>query len=284
MASLITTLNGYSSSVTQDKCHYEKCVEINSKVQRCSKCCFVWYCSPTCQRADWQDHKAICQMKYKESLAMMNPANEILAERPMPISGLRLIENFVPKEIEAFLCQLMIQEGIPEQNIGHYDGYKFKDENKFNLFLSQFATMVFDKLRELTILRKSFDFSISIVGYEKDGFIPRHVDSSELGGEVVLVFSFNSPIVLNFYSEKIKGLQHKIFIPPRSFYIMEGEVRYDWSHAVLKNESEFRNIKFQRGRRFALLLTPPGPKYKGGYLLHYRNDQSIAISGTTSNK
>lgn len=38
----------------------EHCCKVASKLSRCSLCHHAWYCSVTCQRAAWRDHKASC--------------------------------------------------------------------------------------------------------------------------------------------------------------------------------------------------------------------------------
>lgn len=35
-------------------CHY--CLSKNVPLQRCARCHLVYYCSPACQRKDWQEH------------------------------------------------------------------------------------------------------------------------------------------------------------------------------------------------------------------------------------
>lgn len=91
-----------------------------------------------------------------------------------------------------------------------------------------------------------------------------------MSGGTVIVISFNSPVVVNFYSQKKAEQQrHKIFVPPKSMYAISGEARYDWSHAILKDEDTYNSEKFERGTRYAVLFTPPGPLYSGSELLDY---------------
>ena len=38
------------------------CHEIDPKMQKCSGCRWAYYCSAVCQRADWANHKTICDI------------------------------------------------------------------------------------------------------------------------------------------------------------------------------------------------------------------------------
>jgi hypothetical protein len=49
------------------KCSYCGVLEETKKqFQKCSRCGFVFYCSKTCQRNDWQNHKKICKELRKQ--------------------------------------------------------------------------------------------------------------------------------------------------------------------------------------------------------------------------
>jgi MYND finger len=38
----------------------------SGKLKTCGKCHFVYYCSPSCQKTDWPDHKEKCKEYVKE--------------------------------------------------------------------------------------------------------------------------------------------------------------------------------------------------------------------------
>ena len=46
-------------------CGVAKCSD-GSKLKRCSGCGAVWFCSATCQRAAWKEHKKVCNYQKKE--------------------------------------------------------------------------------------------------------------------------------------------------------------------------------------------------------------------------
>ncbi len=188
-----------------------------------------------------------------------------------PIPGLRLIEDCIPDLLhDKFVKQM--HKGKPEKNKGHYDGYDFDDGEAFDEAFYPLIDYIFASLKEFKILpsEKTTKLACTLIGYEKDGFIVRHIDSAMLSGGTVIVVSFNSPVVVNFYSEKKeKPENQKFFIPPKSLYVISGESRYDWSHAILSDETTYDSKPFLRDRRYAIVLTPPGPHYSGSELLDY---------------
>lgn len=195
-----------------------------------------------------------------------NLPNEIQTSIP----GLRLIENCIPNKLHDRFVQEM-NKGHGEKNKGHYDAYDFEDGDAFDSVFYPLIDHVFHCLKEFKVLSKEkhpVDLACSLIGYEKDGFITRHIDSPLLSGGIVIVVSFNSPVVVNFYSEKkAKPENRKFFIPEKSIYVISEESRYDWSHAILADENTYDSKPFIRSRRYAIVLTPPGPKYSGSELL-----------------
>ncbi len=200
----------------------------------------------------------------------MTLTNTCSKEIKTSIPGLRLIENCIPTSLHDLFVKEM-HKGSAEKNKGHYDGYDFTGGEAFDKIFYPLIDHIFNCLNEFTLLPKEkrpIDLACTLIGYEKDGFITRHIDSPLLSGGTVIVASFNSPVVVNFYSEKKeKAENHKFFIPPKSLYVISEEARYDWSHAILQDEDTYKSIPFTRGRRYAIVLTPPGPKYSGSELL-----------------
>ncbi len=191
-----------------------------------------------------------------------------MREVTTPIPGLRLVENVVSAQLHDQFVQQM-KRGVPEQNVGHYDGYNFTDEAAFGLVFDPLIKELRSHLKLLKVFDSPAQLACSLIGYEKEGYITKHVDHPLVSGDTVAVISFNSPVVVNFYSEKGDEKHHKLFVPPRSMYVIKGEARYKWSHAILPDENTYQSQPFERGVRFAIVLTPPGPMRTGEETLDF---------------
>lgn len=189
---------------------------------------------------------------------------------PTALPGLQIFKDFIPIDLhDAFIRQMHL--GISEQNKGHYDGYSFLDDRSFDNVFLPLIEYTFAQLKQMQVFKNGIDKPIklgcSIVGYKKDGYINRHVDSTLLSGDTVVVLSFASPVVINFYNEKDKSLPpQKFFIPPRALYVMADKIRYEWSHEIKPDECTYQGQKFRRGTRYSLLLFEPGVQYQGDLL------------------
>ncbi|MEI7479853.1 MAG: zinc finger MYND domain-containing protein [Actinomycetes bacterium] len=213
---------------------------LDLKLKRCASCLIQTYCSAECQKADWKRvHRVECPKNAVAKVEQLGAKH--IFEKSTPIPGLRLIENVVDQEFHDSFVRCIDEEGMPEQNLGHKDGYRFKNPKAFEDMILPFIEKLRENLSPFKILsEKSLRLALSIVGYEKNGSIPRHVDRPDLSGKYVIVISFLSPVVVNFYSEMKKSpQQHKLLIPPMSAYLISEEARYEWSHEILKSEDTF---------------------------------------------
>jgi|GEM_PF-4638493 len=182
-----------------------------------------------------------------------------------PVPGLRLYEEIVPEKFHnAFVKQL--NDAMYELNDGHFDGFHFQNDVAFDAIFYPMIRRLFKIMKQLTIFKLpesgKLTLGCTLIGYEADGYIPRHVDASTLSGDTVCVFSFNSPCVVNFYEEGPPNRHEKVYVPERSMYVMAGDSRTKWSHAILPNEDTFEGRKVERAKRYSLLLFEPGSAYR----------------------
>lgn len=181
-----------------------------------------------------------------------------------PVPGLRFYENVIPDNFHDDFVKQM-DNAVYDRNQGHYDGFGFWDNNAFDAVFDPMMAYLFKKMKELKVFKApsqgKLRLGCSLLGYESNGYIKRHIDASTLSGDTVAVFSFNSPCVANYYEEEPPNRHEKILIPEKSMYVMAGDSRYKWSHAILPDEDTFAGKKIGRKKRYSLLLFEPGTAY-----------------------
>ncbi|KAF7312912.1 hypothetical protein MKEN_00975600 [Mycena kentingensis (nom. inval.)] len=87
-AQRITLLDMFEdqNNVPQAACDNLKCSRISerSSFKRCSGCCTVYYCSKSCQKADWrrhQGHRAFCSLRADSSLLLVNRQRQLASHK-----------------------------------------------------------------------------------------------------------------------------------------------------------------------------------------------------------
>ncbi|MCE7990229.1 MAG: hypothetical protein DYG89_54510 [Caldilinea sp. CFX5] len=188
-----------------------------------------------------------------------------------PVPGLRFFENVIPDKFHnEFVKQL--DNAFYEKNQGHYDGFSFRDDRAFDAVFYPMVQYLFQQMKKLKVFKVpptgKLRLGCTLIGYEANGYIRRHIDSSLLSGDTVAVFSFNSPCVINFYEEEPPHRHEKILIPVKSMYVMAGDSRRKWSHAILPDEETYQGKKIGRTKRYSLLLFEPGPAYREELLVY----------------
>lgn len=89
---------------------------------------------------------------------------------------------------------------------------------------------------------------LTINEYKPGDGIPPHVDGHSPFQEAVAIISIGSGVVMNFKSTK--GDQKHVYLPPRSLYVLTGEVRYGWYHSIplRKIDRVEGKLKFRKRR------------------------------------
>lgn len=111
-----------------------------------------------------------------------------------PVKGLTIYENFMPQNLhDAFSRVMKTGKGIKAE--GNTYEYTFPDDNEFDEVFTPLISLTFQKLKELKLFPKEkLKLGCTLIGYKKDGYIKRHIDSPLLSGETVVVMSFNSVV------------------------------------------------------------------------------------------
>lgn len=73
-----------------------------------------------------------------------------------------------------------------------------------------------------------------------------HIDHIKYFGSVIICITIGSGVIINFKNDNIKK---KIYVEPKSLYIMSGESRYIWKHGIKKN---LYNVGKKKGLRYSL--------------------------------
>lgn len=184
--------------------------------------------------------------------------------------GLRLHEDFITREAEAALVA-QFEGAEKEVNEGHYDGFTFMDPEAFDGIFEPTVEALFVRMRKFNVfpagIGKQIILGCTMIGYEVDGFIKPHVDSSALSGDVVCVLSMGSSAVIHLYRNG-SARECQLLVPPRSLYVMHGEARFDWRHAIHPGPWVLDGRTIPRTRRYAMVFYEPGPMYDGE-LLYY---------------
>ncbi|THU99101.1 hypothetical protein K435DRAFT_777092 [Dendrothele bispora CBS 962.96] len=60
-----------------------KCEKSTEDLKKCGKCKAVWYCSEQCQRADWKNHKPICNSADPEGFVRLQKLSQIFMANPI---------------------------------------------------------------------------------------------------------------------------------------------------------------------------------------------------------
>jgi hypothetical protein len=178
---------------------------------------------------------------------------------------MRMIEDFLAGDLHDRLFALL-GKGRPERNDGHDDGFEFDDAREFDRIFDASLRAIFSRMHRARVFPKATKRPIALgctmIGYHVDDFIRRHKDSYLLAGDTIATVSLGSPTVLDFYEDGTE--RHvRVLVPPKSLYVMSGEVRSAWTHEIKPGHPEWQGQTLARSRRFALVFFEPGPAYRG---------------------
>eukprot|EP00730_Choanoeca_flexa_P016822 TRINITY_DN8020_c0_g1_i3.p3 TRINITY_DN8020_c0_g1~~TRINITY_DN8020_c0_g1_i3.p3 ORF type:complete len:216 (+),score=16.38 TRINITY_DN8020_c0_g1_i3:80-727(+) len=170
---------------------------------------------------------------------------------------LDLFESFITEEEEALLLS---EVSKPLKRLryspAHFDeaiaGYRELRRSDW----SDRARSIFHRIRAQPILADlNLDNSIHVLDLAQDGRILPHVDSVKFVGPVVVGLSLMSPAKMDFEPvDNYHGAPFSAHLPQRSLYIMRGDVRYEYKHAITASEWEWNGQAYYRDRRISMLL------------------------------
>lgn len=263
---------------------YKTCAHCNKsreKMQRCVRCRLSYYCKIECQKADWSKHKVNCikSAKNRESkITEKKVASISSTKKTASVPGLTVVNEFISEKTHDEFVEYVKRNCVFTKNsYGLYESAKLKNDEKHVKILTKIALEIFPKLRDLGIFtERPITIAVSLIHYDKDGFIPAHIDSDEQSAGSVAALSFGSDVVVNFIEKgrlspegnvSDGGKVYKVLVPRKSMYCMAGDARYKFKHAICPKEATYESRPIGRGDRWVLLLTPPGPTNSGTKLV-----------------
>ena len=168
---------------------------------------------------------------------------------------------------------------------GHWDAviHRFREVEKWQW--SQPSTSMFERIKsdvDLLPHDRKMMHAVHVLDVAADGYIDPHVDSVKFSGDFVIGLSLISTSimtltknmeVLKTYGEEPEPEKSnpeichedstvRLLLPPRSLYILTGEARYDYAHAILGakdgpqvwNHEDGTQEEIHRERRISLIF------------------------------
>ncbi|KAM9434103.1 alpha-ketoglutarate-dependent dioxygenase alkB homolog 7, mitochondrial [Clarias gariepinus] len=95
---------------------------------------------------------------------------------------------------------------------------------------------------------------VHVLDLDKTGFIKAHVDSVKFCGSTIAGVSLLSDSIMRLVHEENPEEHVDLFLQRRSLYILRDEVRFNFTHEILKDEdSYFSGRRIPRHRRISVI-------------------------------
>ncbi|CCI40717.1 unnamed protein product [Albugo candida] len=152
------------------------------------------------------------------------------------------MEEVITEEEEDILvdeCKQYLKRRKLEEN--HWDqvivDFKEMERSKW----SKESSEIFDKIRSTPILPTNLQYfpAVHVIELAETGYIKPHIDSIKFSGRLVAGLSLLSPSIMRFEQEDVASNFIDALLPRRSFYVMTGRIRYNYTHQILP-ESEMQ--------------------------------------------
>lgn len=135
---------------------------------------------------------------------------------------------------------------INSRKVQHYGFlYDYKTCPELPSFLYELRDTLTELCIQLGLIDNSYVFNQCIVNnYTVGQSISSHIDVKKYG-KVIGCYTVGSEAIMKFMKEDKKEVLNTL---PNSLYIMSGDIRYNWTHEMLKLKSDrrisitFRNV------------------------------------------
>ncbi len=174
------------------------------------------------------------------------------------IKGFTLIENFITPEYESELIKKLNNQKwvIDYQRRLQYYNYRNELVKPYSLIpipalIPEFLNILIDKMINDRIITDRPD-QIIINEYKPGEGLKPHTDRKLYFKELIIGLSLNSGATMVFSKQSTHEVK-KIYIPPRSLYIMKDEARYKYKHGIIgRKNDEVQGIKIPRDTRISI--------------------------------
>ncbi|XP_043913016.1 alpha-ketoglutarate-dependent dioxygenase alkB homolog 7, mitochondrial [Protopterus annectens] len=165
-------------------------------------------------------------------------------------------ENFISKEEEEELLK-DVQPALNKlkYECDHWDdaihGYRETEKSRW----TEGSKIILQRVRDVAFPPGIPQLSlVHVLDLDKKGFIKPHVDSVKFCGSTISGLCLLSSSVMRLVSENNKADWADLLLQQRSLYILRGRARYEFTHAILKDEdSFFKGEKVPRDRRISVI-------------------------------
>jgi len=140
---------------------------------------------------------------------------------------------------------------------GHFDNVivGYRELQKPIRSFSSASQAILERVSSAVFAEETNLLPLHLLDLRADGYISRHVDHIEYSGRYIVGMSLLSESIMTLHREGVghEGVWLPMRLPRRSLYVLCGEARYEWAHA-LSRESEWEGEQLPaKGRRLALI-------------------------------
>jgi alkylated DNA repair protein alkB family protein 7 len=134
----------------------------------------------------------------------------------------------------------------------HWDGVitGYKEIEKM-MWKPQNAQII-QRVRQLLPSDTKWRPAVHVLDLAANGPIDAHIDSVTASGGILAGLSLSSSCVMTLKRENFEPIQ--ILLRPRTLYVMQGDIRYEYTHEIPANESLWGQEKIPRDRRISIMF------------------------------
>jgi len=171
------------------------------------------------------------------------------------VSGLRQAENFVTREEERELSARIDAAGLAPFQFHGWEGKRLTGSYGYAYDFQRGRVLDAPPLPEwlLPLRERAARFAgekpdtfvqALLIRYDTGAGIGWHRDRPQFGK--VVGISLGEPVTMRLRRRTATGFERRALpLPPRSIYLLDGEVRQEWEHSIVPVERPRRSITFR---------------------------------------